>query len=103
MYAVLATGGKQYKVSAGDFITVEKLDKNVGDEVVFDKVIMLSNEGTVLSSPKELEGKTVTGKVVRQDKAKKVTVGKFKKRHNYRRKIGHRQPYTAVVISEISA
>jgi len=103
MYAVVFTGGKQYKVSEGDLLRVEKLEKNVGDEIVFDKVLMLGGGSSIVVDAGELSGKTVTAKVVEQAKAKKVVVGKYKKRKNYRRKIGHRQPYTAVVISKIDA
>jgi len=103
MYAVVFTGGKQYKVSEGDLLRVEKLNKNVGDEVVFDRVLMLGGGSSTIVGASELSGKTVTAKVVEQNKAKKVVVGKYKKRKNYRRNIGHRQPYTAVVISKIDA
>jgi len=103
MYAVIFSGGKQYKVSEGDLLRVEKLEKNVGDEVVFDKVLMLGGGSSIVVDASELSGKTVTAKVVEQANAKKVVVGKYKKRKKYRRKIGHRQPYTSVVISKIDA
>jgi len=103
MYAVMSAGGKQYKVSEGDFLRVEKMDVERGEEVVFDDIRLVNTGDVIIWSSKELEGKRVTAKVVEQAKAKKVIVGKYKKRKNYRRKIGHRQPYTGVIISKIEA
>ncbi len=103
MYAIVETGGKQYKVAEGDVIFVEKLDANDGDVVTFDKVLACSKEdGLVVGTP-VVEGATVNAKVVEQGKAKKIIVFKYKSKKDYRRKQGHRQPYTKVVIEKINA
>ena len=103
MYAVIATGGKQYKVSEGDVITVEKLAANEGDAVVFDNVLTVVNDGDVKVGTPVVEGAKVTGKVEAQGKAKKILVFKYKAKSNYRRRQGHRQPFTKVVIEKIEA
>ena len=95
MYAIIKTGGKQYKVSVGDEIYVEKLDLEDGASVDFE-VLMVENEGT-----RTMGGK-VSGKVIKTGKQKKVIVYKMKPKKNYRRKQGHRQPYTKVVIETIA-
>ncbi len=97
MYAVILTGGKQYKVSEGDTIYVEKLDAEDGSEVSFE-TLMTGSEGNV-----SLGGGKVTGKVVKTGKKKKITVFKYKAKKNYRRRQGHRQPYTKVEIVKIEA
>jgi len=97
MYAVIKTGGKQYKVSQGDEIYVEKLDLEAGATVEFE-VLMVEKDGNITLG--ENAGK-VTGKVVKNGKQKKITVFKFKAKKNYRRRQGHRQPYTKVVIENI--
>lgn len=103
MYAVVATGGKQYKVQEGDILRVEKLEGEVGATVTFDKVLMTSNGEEVSLGAPLLEGAEVTGEIVEQGKAKKVIVFKYKRRKRYRRTQGHRQPFTAVKISAIKA
>ena len=103
MYAVIKTGGKQYKVSEGDVITVEKLAANEGDAVVFDNVLTVVNDGDVKVGTPVVEGAKVTGKVEAQGKAKKILVFKYKAKSNYRRRQGHRQPFTKVVIEKIEA
>ena len=101
MYAVIATGGKQYKVFEGDTIRVEKIPGDLGAPVSLDRVLMLSDGDTVKVGQPTLPGVTVTGHIVEQDKAKKIIVFKFKKRKRYRRKRGHRQHYTALKIDSI--
>ncbi len=100
MQAIFVTGGKQYKVSEGDVIFVEKLDAE-GD-VTFDNVLMLiDGENTTIGTPK-VEGATVSAKVVKTGKSKKILVFKMKPKKNYRRRQGHRQPYTKLQIEKIS-
>lgn len=103
MYAVVETGGKQYKVAPGDALRVEKLEGGKGDAIVFDRVIMISDENgaTELGAP-VVEGATVKASVIHQGRAKKVLVMKYKKRKRYRVKTGHRQPFTLVRIESIS-
>ena len=99
MYAIIATGGKQYKVSEGDEIRVEKLNAAEGDTVTFDNVIAI-NDGS-LKAGKDVSSAKVTGTVVKQDRAKKVIVYRYKRKSGYHKKNGHRQPYTAVKIDSI--
>lgn len=99
MKAVIETGGKQYYVSEGDEIFVEKLDANQDDKVTFDKVLMIDGN----SGNPYVKGAKVEGKVIKQGKAKKITVFKFRAKKKYRRTQGHRQPYTKVQITKISA
>ena len=103
MYAVIETGGKQYKVAVGDVISVEKLDVEEGAEVTFDKVLMAGEGGDGKGGAPAVEGATVTGKVLRNGKAKKVVVFKMKRKKNYRRKKGHRQPFTKIEITAVNA
>lgn len=103
MYAVVATGGKQYKVQQGDVLRVEKLAGDVGSEVAFDKVLMFSDGESVQIGQPVVEGAVVKGHIIEQGKSKKVIVFKYKRRKRYRRKQGHRQPYTAVRIDAIEA
>ena len=103
MYAVVATGGKQYKVEEGDTLRVEKLKGDVGTEVAFDKVLLFSDGDTVKVGQPALDGAAVHGHIVEQDKAKKILVFKYKRRKRYRRKQGHRQMFTAVKIDRIEA
>ena len=99
MYAIFATGGKQYRAQVGDTIYVEKLEGNQGDEVVFDQVLMVEGKvGTPL-----VEGASVTGTIDKQGRGKKIIVFKMKAKKNYRKKQGHRQAYTKVVITNIVA
>jgi large subunit ribosomal protein L21 len=103
MYAVIATGGKQYRVSEGDVVFVEKLAGDIDDEVVFSDVLTVVQDGDVKIGAPYLEGAKVTAKVVKQGKEKKILVYKYKSKANYRRKQGHRQPYTKVSIEKIEA
>jgi large subunit ribosomal protein L21 len=101
MYAIISTGGKQYKVAEGETVKVEKIAGSVGDSVSFDRVLLFSDEETVSVGQPTLEKAAVTGHIVEQGKAKKVIVFKFKKRKRYRKKTGHRQQYTALQIDKI--
>lgn len=101
MYAIIASGGKQYRVQEGDILRLEKLDGDVGSSVSFSRVLMVSDGEAVQLGRPLLEGASVQAHIVEQDKAKKILVFKFKRRKHYRRKQGHRQPYTAVRIDRI--
>lgn len=101
MYAIIKTGGKQYRVAEGDEIYVEKLAANEGDEVAFDQVLTIVNDDDVKVGKPFIEGAKVTAKVEAQGKAKKILVFKYKAKSNYRRRQGHRQPFTKVVIEKI--
>ena len=101
MYAIIEACGKQYKVSEGDVVFFEKLDDEEGKKVKFDKVILVSNEGKVEVGTPYVKGAKVEGKVIAHGKAKKIIVFKYKAKKNYRRKQGHRQPYTKVEITSI--
>ena len=103
MYAIVKTGGKQFKVAQGDVLFVEKLDANEGDVVTLDQVLAVAGENGLTVGAPVVEGATVTAKVVAQGKAKKVIVYKYKAKKDYRRKQGHRQPYTKLVIESINA
>lgn len=103
MYAVVSTGGKQYKVSQGDVLRVEKLPGEVGDGVTFDKVLLFNDGENLRIGQPMLDDVTVQARIVAQDKAKKIIVFKYKRRKRYRRKQGHRQPFTAVRIDGIGA
>lgn len=102
MYAVIVTGGKQYKVSPGDLLPVEKLAAQPGDTVEFDEVLMVGQDDGPLVDRAQLEGAKVIGRVEEQGRAKKVIVFKFKRRKGYRRKRGHRQYLSRVRINEIT-
>ncbi len=101
MYAVIETGGKQYRVQPGDLIQVEKLTGGAGEQVNFDRVLLIGGESVQVGGP-SVAGATVTGTIVEQTKGSKIIVFKFKRRKMYRRKQGHRQKLTAVRIDEIS-
>ncbi|MBQ7475606.1 MAG: 50S ribosomal protein L21 [Clostridia bacterium] len=103
MFAIIETGGKQYKVNEGDVIFVEKLDVNEGDEVSFDRVLCVSTGDAVTTGAPFIDGAVVTGKAVRQGKSKKIYVMTYKPKKNEKKKIGHRQPYTKVQIEKIAA
>lgn len=103
MYAIIETGGKQYKVEAGDTVYIEKLDVEADSEVIFDKVIAVAKEDNLVVGAPYVEGATVTAKAVKNGKAKKITVFTYKPKKNAKRKMGHRQPYTKVEISAINA
>ncbi|HAB9830255.1 TPA_asm: 50S ribosomal protein L21 [Listeria monocytogenes] len=102
MYAIIETGGKQIKVEAGQEIYVEKLSGEVGDVVTFDKVLFVGGDSAKVGVP-FVEGATVTAKVEKQGRAKKLTVYKYKPKKNYHKKQGHRQPYTKLTIDAINA
>ena len=100
MYAIIATGGKQYRVSEGDVIYIEKIDAQVDSTVSFD-VLLVGNDGDVKIGTPVVEGVKVEGKVVGQIRGENIVVYKYKSKKNYRRKQGHRQPYTKVEITKI--
>jgi len=102
MYAIIQTGGKQYRVSPGDSVKVEKLDGNVGDTVTFDSVLMIGGDKDPVIGTPVVKGASVTGTITEQDKAKKITILKFKRRTGYRKKMGHRQPFTRLRIEKIT-
>ena len=102
MYAIIETGGKQVKVEAGQAIYIEKLNVEEGETVTFDKVLFVGGETVKVGSPL-VEGATVTAKVEKNGRQKKITVFKYKAKKNYHKKQGHRQPYTKVVIEQINA
>ena len=101
MYAVIKTGGKQYKASEGEFLKVEKIEGNRGDAVSLDNVLMISKGGEIKVGTPTVEGAKVVGEIVGQMKASKVTVFKIKKRKGYRNKTGHRQKLTNLRIKKI--
>ena len=101
MYAIIKTGGKQYKVAEGDVLNVEKLDAEKGAEVVFDEVLAIVNDGEVTLGKPFIDGAKVTATVEEQGKGEKILVFKYRAKVNYRKRMGHRQPYTAVKISGI--
>lgn len=103
MYAIIETGGKQYKVEAGDTVFIEKLDVEADSVVTFDKVIAVGKDDEMKVGTPYVEGATVTAKVVKNGKAKKIVVFTYKSKKNAKRKMGHRQPYTKVEISAINA
>lgn len=102
MYAIIETGGKQIKVEEGQVIYIEKLGTEQGETVTFDKVLFVGGDNVKVGSP-TVDGATVTGKVEKHGRQKKITVFKYKAKKNYRKKQGHRQPYTKVVIEKINA
>jgi large subunit ribosomal protein L21 len=102
MYAVIKTGAKQYKVSEGDVLAVEKIKGNAGDEIVFD-VLMVSDEKTVKVGTPFVEGAKVVGQIVGEKKSPKVIIYKMKRRKGYHKKTGHRQKLTSMKITKISA
>ncbi len=103
MYAVIQTGGKQYKVEPGETVLVEKLPGNAGDAVEFGEVLLVSDDEKVAVGRPLVEGAVVTGEIVEQGRGEKLIVYKFQRRKNYRRKNGHRQAYTAVKITNVNA
>ena len=102
MYAVVKSGGQEYRVSKGDLIRVEKLEGKAGDQVVIRDVLMVSDEGKVQLGTPQLTNAVVTGKIVQEAKGKKVLIYKMKRRKNYRRTKGHRQTYTYLRVEDIS-
>ena len=102
MYAIIVTGGKQYKVTEGDVVFIEKLDVAVGETVTFDKVLVVSKDDQLTVGGPYVDGATVTANVVKQGQSKKITVFKYKPKKNEKKKIGHRQKYTKVQIQTIA-
>ena len=100
MYAIIETGGKQYTIEKGNKIKVEKLEAEEGEKVVIDKVLLVSDSDVTVGKP-YVEGAKVEAKVLRQAKAKKIVVYKYKAKKNERKKKGHRQPYTLIEIENI--
>ncbi|NLB80649.1 MAG: 50S ribosomal protein L21 [Clostridiaceae bacterium] len=103
MYAIIETGGKQYKVSKGDVIYIEKLDAADNDEIRFDKVLAVGEGADMAIGAPLVDGAEVLGKLIKTGKSKKVIVFKMKSKKGYRKKQGHRQPYSKVEITEIKA
>lgn len=103
MYAIVETGGKQYKIREGEILRVEKLEGDVGDAVTFDKVLMVGRDEDVRIGTPVVDGALVRGQIVTQGKARKIIVFKYRRRKRYRLKRGHRQAVTAVRIDAIEA
>lgn len=101
MYAIIMTGGKQYKVQEGDVIDIEKLDGPAGEVVNFDQVLAISGKSGLVVGAPYIKGASVTAKIEKTGKASKIIVFKYKPKKNYRKKQGHRQPFTRVVIEKI--
>jgi large subunit ribosomal protein L21 len=104
MYAIIEDGSHQFRVHEGDFVRVDRRDGKAGDEVVFDKVLLLVGQpdGPTIGAP-QIEGARVVGKIVNQFRTKKIIIQKFRRRKNMRRRRGHRQPYTTVQITSLVA
>ena len=102
MYAIIETGGKQYKVKEGDAIYIEKLPQAEGEKVIFDRVLLVQKDTGVVVGTPFVHGVSVTGVVDRHGRGKKLVVFKYKPKKNYKRKQGHRQPYTKVTIEKIN-
>lgn len=103
MIAVVQTGGKQYKVAVGDVISVEKLEGNPGDKINFDKVLLVGDDKNVKIGKPYVEKAVVVGELLKQGKGEKLIAYKYKRRKNYERTVGHRQPLTTVKIEKINA
>lgn len=103
MYAIVETGGKQYRVAEGDVITVERLGANEGDEVVLERVLLVAGDGGVKVGAPVVDGAKVRATVTGVGKHRKILVFKYKPKKNYRRRYGHRQPYTQLKITKIEA
>lgn len=101
MYAIIETGAKQYKVSVGDEIKIEKLDVEVGSSIELDKVVALNNEGKFVAGTPYVEGAKVKVNVLEQGKSKKVIIFKYLAKKDFRKKKGHRQPYTLIKVEDI--
>jgi large subunit ribosomal protein L21 len=103
MYAVIKTGGKQYRVSAGEKLKVESIPAEVGAEITLDQVLLLADGDTVTMGSPMVQGAAVTAKVLAHGRGEKLKIFKMKRRKHYRKTLGHRQNYTEIEISEISA
>ncbi|MDI6869905.1 MAG: 50S ribosomal protein L21 [Bacillota bacterium] len=103
MYAIIETGGKQHRVSEGDVIAVEKLDAAPGESVTFERVLLLADGEKVAVGQPYVEGAKALGRVVAQGKARKILVFRYKPKKNVRKRFGHRQPFTRVLVEQISA
>ena len=103
MYAVIETGGKQYQVKEGDVVFIEKLNVAEESEVTFDKIVAVNNDSAIKVGTPYVEGATVAAKVLKNGKSKKITVFTYKPKKGEKTKIGHRQPYTKVMIEAINA
>ncbi|EFM09313.1 MULTISPECIES: 50S ribosomal protein L21 [Paenibacillus] len=103
MYAIIETGGKQYKVQEGDVLFIEKLEAGAGESITFDRVLAVSKGDALVAGTPVVAGASVSAKVEKQGRGKKIIVYKYKAKKNYRRKQGHRQPYTKVTIESIKA
>ncbi len=103
MYAIIETGGKQYRVSEGDVVFVEKLEVNENEEITFDKIIAVSSDNGLTVGGPYVDGAAVKATVLKNGKNKKITVFTYKPKKGYSRKLGHRQPYTKVRIESIKA
>jgi large subunit ribosomal protein L21 len=103
VYAVIETGGKQHRVTEGEVLRIDKIAAEVGDEVTFDKVMLIKADDAVTIGKPYVENASVKAEVVEQGKDKKIIVFKYKRKKNYQRKQGHRQQYTAVRITAIAA
>lgn len=103
MHAIIETGGKQYRVAEGDTLFIEKLPAEAGETITFDRVLAVINGETASFGTPVVAGATVTAEVVKNGKAKKIIVYKMKPKKGYRRKQGHRQPYTKITIAKINA
>jgi large subunit ribosomal protein L21 len=102
MYAVIQTGGKQYRVTPGELVKVEKLPGNKGDQVTFEKVLLTSDGETINIGNPYLQDIRVQGRIARQGRDRKILVFKYKRRKDYRKKIGHRQSFTLVKVDDIA-
>ncbi len=103
MYAIIKTGGKQYRVEEGQIIKIEKLSAEEGENVEFDQILAVSDDDGLKAGSPMIDGASVKGKVIDQGKNKKIVVFKYKPKIRYRKKTGHRQPYTRVLIEDINA
>ncbi len=102
MYAVIETGGKQYRIQEGDILSVERLGAGEGEKVSFDKVLLVNGEDGIKVGKPYVEGAAVEGEVLFHGKGKKIIVFKYKAKKNYKKKQGHRQPFTRVKITKIT-
>ena len=103
MYAVFETGGKQYKAAVGDVLFIEKLNVEAGETVKFEKVLLVSDNGEIKAGTPYVDGAVVEAKLEKNGKGKKIRIFKYKAKKTYRRRIGHRQPYSKVVITAVNA